>query len=104
MDISGKSVLILGGYGLVGQAVARRILRESPRRLALLSLRREEAEEIVRVLAPEAGGVELKAYWGDVFTFADLKDRPRREVLADADQRARIIGSLVDHLSDEAAA
>ena len=45
MDIQGKSVLILGGYGLVGQAVARRLLRESPRRLVVLSLKREEAEE-----------------------------------------------------------
>ena len=101
MDISGKSVLILGGYGLVGQAVARRILRESPRRLALLSLRRQEAEEAVRVLQPEAGGVELLPFWGDVFTFTDLKDKPRREVLADPGLRLRIIGGLVDQLSEE---
>ncbi|HET8644543.1 MAG TPA: short-chain dehydrogenase [Vicinamibacteria bacterium] len=104
MDISGKDVLILGGYGLVGQAVARRLLRESPRRMVLLSLRREEAEEAVRGLEPEAGDVRLEAAWGDVFTFSDLKDRPRREVLADGALRTRIIASLVDQLSEEAAA
>ena len=103
MDITGKDVLILGGYGLVGQAVARRLIPESPRRIVLLSLRREEAEEAARTLAAEAGNVALEPAWGDVFTFSDLKDRPRREVLADRAQRTRIIASLVDQLSDEAA-
>ena len=59
MDIAGKHVLILGGYGLVGQAVARRLLPESPRRITLLSLRREEAEEAVRAVAARGGAVEL---------------------------------------------
>jgi NAD(P)-dependent dehydrogenase (short-subunit alcohol dehydrogenase family) len=104
LDISGKSVLILGGYGLVGQAVARRLIRETPRRIVLLSLRREEAEEAVGSLGPEAKGVELAAAWGDVFTFTDLKDRPRRDVLGDAALRTRIIASLVDQLSEDAAA
>ncbi|HSB61252.1 MAG TPA: short-chain dehydrogenase, partial [Vicinamibacteria bacterium] len=67
MDIRGKSVLILGGYGLVGQAVARRLLPEAPRRLTLLSLRREEALEAVAGLQPERGAVDLVPAWGDVF-------------------------------------
>src|SRR5512143_3052272 len=104
MDIRHKSVLILGGYGLVGQAVARRLLRESPRRMVLLSLKREEAEEAVATVGREAGGVELAAEWGDVFAFADLKDRPRREVFSDPALRGRVIESLVDPLSEAAAA
>ena len=103
MDIRGKSVLILGGYGLVGQAVSRRLIREGPRRITLLSLRREEAESAVAALAPECQGVELAAAWGDVFTFADLKDRPRREVFSDSELRGRIIESLLDPLSEAAA-
>jgi NAD(P)-dependent dehydrogenase (short-subunit alcohol dehydrogenase family) len=103
MDIAGKSVLILGGYGLVGQAVARRLVRERPRRLVLLSLRREEAEEAVAALAREAGALELQAAWGDVFTFSAVKDRPRAEVYADPAHRARLIDSLIDPLSEAAA-
>jgi hypothetical protein len=103
MDISGKSILILGGYGLVGQAIARRLIPESPRRLVLLSLRREEAEEAVDALAPEKGDVELVPAWGDVFTFVDLKDRPRSEVFADPALRRRIIANLSDSLSEAAA-
>jgi hypothetical protein len=88
----------------VGQAVARRLLRESPRRLILLSLKREEAEEAVATLAPEAGGVALEPAWGDVFAFAEVKDRPRRETYADPAMRARLIESVVEPLSEAAAA
>jgi NAD(P)-dependent dehydrogenase (short-subunit alcohol dehydrogenase family) len=103
MDIRGKSLLILGGYGLVGHAAARRLLREAPRKLTLLSLRREEAEEAVASLRPEAAGVELEAAWGDVFAFADLKDRPRRDVYSEPAHRSRLIESLLDPLSEAAA-
>jgi len=104
MDIASRHVLILGGYGLVGQAVARRLLRESPRRITLLSLKREEAEEAVRAVQEEAGGVELVPAWGDLFTFTDLKDRPRQQVYDDALLRQRLIDSLLDPLTEAAAA
>jgi hypothetical protein len=104
VDIGGKHVLILGGYGLVGQAVARRLLRESPRRITLLSLRREEAEEAAQTLAPEAAGVELLPAWGDVFAFSEWKDRPRPQVLGESTSRQRIIESLLDPLTEAAAA
>jgi len=84
--------------------VARRLLPESPRRLILLSLRRDEAEEAVAALAPEAGGVQLEAAWGDVFAFTEVKDRPRPEIYADPALRARLIESLVDPLSEAKAA
>ena len=103
MDIRDRDVLILGGYGLVGQAVARRLLPEAPRRMILLSLRRDEAEEAVRALDAERGTVTLQPAWGDVFTLTDLKDRPRREVYGDRELRGRLIESLLDTLTEEAA-
>ncbi|HSF04082.1 MAG TPA: hypothetical protein VLA62_13820, partial [Solirubrobacterales bacterium] len=57
-----------------------------------------------RVVAPEARGAAVDAAWGDVFAFADWKDRPRREVFADASNRARLIESLLEPLGEEAAA
>jgi hypothetical protein len=87
----------------VGQAVARRLLRESPRRLTLLSLKREEAEEAVLSLDPEQGAVEVVPAWGDVFAFADLKDLPRAQVFGDPARRTRLIESLIEPLSEAAA-
>jgi len=88
----------------VGQAVARRLLPEGPARLTLLSLRREEAEQALAALTPEGGEVELGAAWGDVFTFADLKDEPRARVFGDPANRRRLIESLLVPLSEKAAA
>jgi NAD(P)-dependent dehydrogenase (short-subunit alcohol dehydrogenase family) len=104
MDLRGKHVLILGGYGLVGQAVARGLLAVGPRQLTLLSLKREEALEAVEGLAGEARGVRLEPAWGDLFTFTDLKDEARQRVLAEPALRTRIIESLLEPLSEAAAA
>ena len=100
MDIRDKSILILGAYGLVGQAVARRLLREAPCRMILLSLRREEAEEVAASLAGERGNTVLDTAWGDVFGFTDTKDLSRREVLADPRQRERLIETMLEPLSE----
>src|SRR5258706_8975852 len=94
MDIRGKSVLILGGYGLVGQAVARRLLQEHPRELTILSLHRHEAEEATASLQSEAQETALHAAWGDVFAFTDVKDRPRREGVRAPAPRPRLIRRL----------
>jgi hypothetical protein len=104
MDLRDKSVLILGGFGLVGQAVGRRLLRESPRELILLSLRRGEAEDAAASLAAESPGTEVVPVWGDIFTLTDLKDRDRKEVFADPSSRRRLIQRLIEPLSDGAVA
>jgi hypothetical protein len=102
MDLRDKSVLILGGFGLVGQAVGRRLLRETPRELVLLSLRQGEAEEAAAGIGAEARGTQVVPVWGDIFTLTDLKDRDRREVYADPAARRRLIHRLIEPLSDRA--
>ena len=104
MDIRDKSVLILGGFGLVGQAVARRLLPEAPARLILLSLKQAEAEEAVRGIQPEAGGTVLEAAWGDIFALEDFKDLPRSKVYEEPANRRRHIESLLATLDAGAAA
>ncbi len=104
MDIRDRSVLILGGYGLVGQAVARRLLPEAPSRLILLSLKQEEAEQAVRDLLPEAGATALEAAWGDIFAFEDVKDVPRSKIYEEPASRRRHVESLLATLDANASA
>lgn len=61
-----KTVLVLGGAGLVGVAVSRLILREGPSKVVIGSLLREEAESAVDSLRAEGvdEGTELAAVWG----------------------------------------
>jgi saccharopine dehydrogenase-like NADP-dependent oxidoreductase len=50
MDIQGKSVLVLGGFGLVGSAVARKLVHENPGKIIITSLHFSEAENAVAKL------------------------------------------------------
>jgi len=103
MDLRDKTVLILGGAGLVGMAVARKSLEQKPKRIVIGSLRREESEGAVEELRrdPLAGSVELQPVWGDLFVPARFKDRPRAEVLADPQARALLVDDLYGELSED---
>jgi NAD(P)-dependent dehydrogenase (short-subunit alcohol dehydrogenase family) len=103
MEIRGSRVLLLGGSGLVGMALARQLLPLKPALVVVSGLTQSEAETAVEELRadPEADGVELAAEWGDIFLSHDMKDRRRRELVADADARGRILDDLLGPLSEE---
>src|SRR5690554_3113308 len=104
MEIKGRTVLILGGSGLVGLAVARRVLEHEPRALVISALRRDESEGAVSDLRAEGAvppGTELSAEWGDIFLPEAMKDRSRADVLAESASRARLLDNLYGELSDE---
>ncbi len=108
MDIEDKNALVLGGYGLVGMAVCRRLLDHHPARLVVASLRREEAEAGVAELQadfpaladrirPASGDILLRAEW----QAGEPGVHPRLVVLADAAQRRRLVGDILDELSED---
>lgn len=103
MELKGSTVLILGGAGLVGEAVARALLAQGPRRMVIAGLTREEAEESVEELREEFGGTDavIDPFWGDLFVPATMKDRPRREILEDPDARDQLVNDLYGELTDE---
>src|SRR5680860_627113 len=96
MDIAGSRVLILGGSGLVGMAIAREMLDFRPESLVISGLTQGEAESAVRELTPEAEpyGVNVVAEWGDIFVPHRMKDKPRAEILADAESREELLDDL----------
>lgn len=103
MMIQGKVVLLLGGSGLVGLSVARGILQHGPARIVISALTRAEAEQGVAELAEEAAtvGTEVLAEWGDILVPEPLKDRRRRDVLADKDARRMLLDDLYGELTDD---
>jgi hypothetical protein len=96
MQIRDARVLLLGGSGLVGMAVARQLLPLGPAKIVISALTRAEAEGAVDELRadPAAAGVELVAEWGDVFVAEPLKDRRRAELLGDPEARALLLDDL----------
>lgn len=104
MEIANRSILILGGPGLVGMAVARALCEHRPARLILSALTREEAERGIEELRADPcydASIELVPEWGDLFVPWSLAERRRAEVLADADARALLLDDLFGELSDE---
>ena len=103
MDISNRSVLVLGGWGLVGSAICRKLVEESPRKLIVTSLSRGEAERGVAALRkefPKAGKDLFVPWWGNIFVRHELKDTPREEILADGQTRAILIEDMLDELTE----
>lgn len=89
--------LILGGAGLVGLQVCRRIARElRPRRIVVASLLEQEARGAVERLVREYGsaGVSFEAAWGNLFLPTELAYRHRNEVLADRALRRQLLDWL----------
>lgn len=101
MDLRDRTVLILGGSGLVGHAVARRLLREGPARIVLVALYDEEVRAAAASLDAEKGQTVLATDWGDVFLPVDAAKRGRRALAEDAELRALVIGDLLYDLTPD---
>lgn len=100
MDIQGSRVLLLGGSGLVGLAIARELLPLQPESIVIAALSEDEARDGVAALQPTAGGTRLEAEWGNLFVPAELKDAPRGHLLEDAAARGLILEDLFGGLGE----
>ena len=103
MDIKDKKILILGGWGLVGSAVARRIVEEKPSEIILTSLKKEEAESICKELTKEYKKPKgfFKPWWGNIFVRNEFKDMPREKYLNDHEGRMKVLNDIVNEMNDE---
>jgi len=100
MDIKGNKVLILGGWGLVGLAVCRRILEEQPGELIILSLEKWQSDEAVEILS-KITDTKLVAEWGNIFVRKSLKDLSRKQIIFDNTHRSLLINDVLNDLSEE---
>ena len=101
MMLRNSKVLVLGGWGLVGMAVCRRLLARGPAKLILHSLRRSEAEEATRELAAEFPQVTVLPAWGDIFVREEFKDIPRTEIMKSREMRWTFVEDVFEKLTPE---
>ncbi|MDD8017889.1 MAG: NAD-dependent epimerase/dehydratase family protein [Bacteroidota bacterium] len=102
MVINTKTVLVLGGWGLVGSAICRRLMDEKPKRIILTSLKESEATEACRQMQkeyPKAGKNFFVPWWGNIFVRNELKDLNREEVLTNAKLRAKFLDDILEELT-----
>ena len=101
MEIKGKKALILGGWGLVGQAVIRRIIDDEPAEVIILSLEKWQAKEAVNLMQKLAPYITFKAEWGNIFVRDSLKDLPRQEILNNPENRNLLMEDVLNDLNQE---
>lgn len=101
MDIRNRKVLVLGGYGMVGMAVVRKLAEEKPEELIIASLLEEESRAAVKQLQPEVTAVRLTPVWGNIFVRDSLKDLTRGDILNNPEHRARLIADVMEPLDDD---
>lgn len=108
MEIQGKRVLVLGGYGLVGSAVCRALMAHNPGEIVISSLRRDQAEAAVQAMQAEfpGAGTQFLPAWGDILLRAEWQGKPaerhpRTDVLADKEQRRRLVADILEELDSE---
>jgi len=104
--VQGSTILVLGGWGLVGRAVCHELLQDNPSKIIVCSLTREEAEEAVHDLERERDqwtelrGEKIKtklvAEWGDIFAREEFKDRSARAITDVADLKKIIDDTFND--------
>jgi len=100
MDIKGRKVLVLGGWGLVGMAVCRRLIDKEADELIILSLEKWQAEDAIENLK-ERGKIKMTPEWGNIFVRQALKDLSREQILNNAENRKILMTDVLSDLSDD---
>lgn len=99
MELKGTTILILGGSGLVGAAVARRLLAFQPRRLVLVGLEEHELRTEQEALQKVAGETDIEIASGNVFLPAAVAQMSREELAADPQARQLVLDDLIHELN-----
>ncbi|MFQ5677443.1 MAG: short-chain dehydrogenase, partial [bacterium] len=102
MEIKNRKVMVLGGWGLVGFAICRKILEEEPRELILHSLTEEQAKEGCKTLQRESkSDATLTPQWGNMFVRKEMQGLSREEILESTQYRQWLVEDGLEDLTEE---
>jgi hypothetical protein len=94
-----KTFLILGGGGLVGLQIARRIANDlTPKRIVIASLYQEEVKDALNDLNQMFGDkpIEFEGVSGNIFVRNNFTSKSRGELLDDPEHRKALYTDLFD--------
>jgi FlaA1/EpsC-like NDP-sugar epimerase len=104
MDIQNKTVLVLGAWGLVGNAITRKLLTENPKQIIVTSLNKEEAESYADQLRkefPDLPNDYFIPWWGNIFVREEFKDTNRFEILNDPVKRKILMKDIMEEMTPD---
>lgn len=101
MDIEKKKILILGGWGLVGSAIIRKLVHFKPDTIVILSLKEIEAVDVCNELMSEYSQIKFLPEWGNIFVRNSLKDLSRNELLNNRKYRQTLMVDTMEAFDDQ---
>jgi len=103
MVINNSKVLLLGGFGLVGSAISRQLMKYGPSEIIICSLKEEEATGAVEALEHEykGSGTKFTAEWGNIFSRTEWKDVHVRNLYEEESYRTDFINDVFADLDDD---
>ncbi|OPY79799.1 MAG: hypothetical protein A4E65_01769 [Syntrophorhabdus sp. PtaU1.Bin153] len=103
MEIRDRSVIVLGGYGEVGNAVCRQLLPHKPKQLVVTSLREDEARHTVEELrkVPSGDSCEIIPFHGNLFVRWDLKDMTMSDISAKPESLRLVVDDNLAELNED---
>lgn len=100
MNIKNSKALVLGGWGLVGLSVCKKLIERGVSELIILSLEKYQAEEAVEMFK-DSGDVKLTPEWGNIFVRDVQKDLTRSQIIENAEYRNMIIDDVLNDLTED---
>lgn len=101
MEISNKKVMVLGGWGLVGMAICRKMLDQQPAELIVLSLNEWEAKEACDDLKKLLSSDTLiTPAWGNIFVRDEMQGLSREKILESQQYRNWLIEDILEDLDE----
>ena len=96
MTRTARTVLILGGGGMVGVQVAREVARElSPQRIVIAAVSEAEVKSALEFLRDQLGdGIELAGEWGNVFVPEELKNVDRVSIVENREHYDKLFDAV----------
>jgi NAD(P)-dependent dehydrogenase (short-subunit alcohol dehydrogenase family) len=90
-----KTILILGGAGLVGTQIAHQVARElRPLKVIIASLYQKEVRDVAHDLRKEFPGVDFVELWGNLFVRAEFSREDRAAFMASPSRRRSLYDDL----------
>jgi hypothetical protein len=94
-----KTILILGGAGLVGTQVARQVARDlRPEKIVIASLYQKEVRDLTHELRKEFPAVQFAEAWGNMFVRAEFAHEDRSDLMKSSRRRRALYDDLFGSL------
>lgn len=101
-EISGSTILILGGAGQVGFEIAKKCLEKRPAKIIICALNKEEVESTITELKKiQKNQTKIEGEWGNIFVREELRTKNTEDFTQNPKYYELTVDDIFSELTDE---